>query len=172
MSEPFIAEIRMFGGNFAPRGWAFCEGQLLAIDRNTALFSLLGTTYGGDGRTTFGLPDLRGRVPIQPGSGPGLTDYQLGQRGGNEQDTLGSSDASFGLKLNQGVGDTNDPVLAKSLATQAGGFKLLSTKDGITSNSVTAGDSSGSGKNSVSAIQPYLALNFIICLEGLFPSRS
>lgn len=86
--DPFIAEICMFAGNFAPRGWAFCEGQLLAISSHSALFSLLGTTYGGDGRTTFGLPDLRGRTPIHPGHGPGLSSYKLGQRGGQETVTL------------------------------------------------------------------------------------
>jgi len=80
--DPFIAEICMFAGNFAPRGWAFCEGQLLAISSHSALFSLLGTTYGGDGRTTFALPDLRGRTPVHPGHGPGLSSYKLGQRGG------------------------------------------------------------------------------------------
>lgn len=88
MAEPFIAQITMFGGNFAPRGWAFCDGQLMSISSNTALFSLLGTTYGGDGRTTFALPDLRGRVPMHPGSGPGLTPRQLGQKGGTETNTL------------------------------------------------------------------------------------
>ena len=86
--DPFIGEIVMFGGNFAPRGWAFCDGQLLAIASNTALFSVLGTTYGGDGRTTFALPDLRGRVPIHPGHGPGLSAYALGQKGGTETVTL------------------------------------------------------------------------------------
>ena len=87
-AEPFIAEIIMFGGNFAPRGWAFCDGQLLAINTNQALFSLLGTTYGGDGRTTFGLPDLRGRVPVHPGTGPGLTQRRLGEKGGTETNTM------------------------------------------------------------------------------------
>ena len=82
MSEPFIGEIRMFGGNFAPRGYAFCDGQLLSIAQNSALFSLLGTIYGGDGRTNFGLPDLRGRIPLHQGNGPGLTDRRIGQRGG------------------------------------------------------------------------------------------
>ena len=80
--EPFIGQVMLFAGNFAPRGWAFCEGQLMAISSNAALFSILGTTYGGDGRTTFALPDLRGRVPIGPGTGPGLPTYRLGQRGG------------------------------------------------------------------------------------------
>lgn len=87
-AEPFLAEIMMFGGNFAPRGWAFCDGQILSIAQNTALFSLLGTTYGGDGRTTFGLPDLRGRVPLHHGNGTGLTDRKLGQKGGTETNTM------------------------------------------------------------------------------------
>jgi microcystin-dependent protein len=88
MSEPYVGEIRMFAGNFAPRGWAFCDGQLLAVAQNDALFSLLGTIYGGDGRTTFGLPDLRGRVPIHAGSGPGLSPRRLGEKGGQEDVTL------------------------------------------------------------------------------------
>jgi microcystin-dependent protein len=88
MSEPFIAEIRIFAGNFAPRGWAFCDGQLLPISQNTALFSLIGTTYGGDGRTTTALPNLQGRAPMHPGRGPGLTERRLGQKGGVETVTL------------------------------------------------------------------------------------
>jgi microcystin-dependent protein len=86
--EPFIGEIKMFGGNFAPRGFAFCDGQLLSISQNTALFAILGTTYGGDGRTTFGLPDLRGRVPVHAGTGPGLSSYRIGQKGGTETTTI------------------------------------------------------------------------------------
>ena len=89
--EPFIAQIMMFGGNFAPRGWAFCDGQLLPISQYSALFSLLGTTYGGDGRTTFGLPDLRGRVAIHPGNGPGLSSIRLGEKGGTETNTLSTA---------------------------------------------------------------------------------
>src|SRR6478672_10112699 len=88
MSEPFLAEIIMFAGNFAPRGWAFCQGQILSIAQNTALFSLLGTTYGGNGQTTFALPDLRGRVPVGTGQGPGLSNYDLGQVSGSESVTL------------------------------------------------------------------------------------
>src|SRR3954468_23228168 len=91
MSEPFLGEIRMFGGNFAPRGWAFCNGQILSIAQNTALFSLLGTTYGGNGQTTFGLPDLRGRVAVSAGQGPGLSNYSLGELAGSESVTLTSA---------------------------------------------------------------------------------
>ena len=88
MSEPFVGEIRMFAGNFAPQGWAYCDGQLLAVSSNDALFSLLGTIYGGDGRTTFGLPDLRGRIPIHTGTGPGLSQRRLGSKSGTEKETL------------------------------------------------------------------------------------
>ena len=88
MSEPYVGEIRMFAGNFAPRGWAFCDGQLLAVSQNDALFSLFGTIYGGDGRTTFGLPDLRGRIPLHQGHGPGLSERRLGSKGGGENETL------------------------------------------------------------------------------------
>src|SRR5690606_21678322 len=94
--DGYIGEIRMFAGNFAPRGWAFCEGQMLPISQNTALFSLLGTTYGGDGRTTFALPDLRGRVPVQSGTGPGLSSYRLGQSGGSETITVNISGSQTG----------------------------------------------------------------------------
>src|SRR6056297_3180065 len=92
MSEPFVGEIRMFAGNFAPRGWAFCDGQLLAVSQNDALFSLLGTIYGGDGRTTFALPDMRGRFPLHPGNGPGLPSYRQGQRGGRPELTLNQTE--------------------------------------------------------------------------------
>lgn len=110
MSEPFIGEIRMFGGNFAPRGWAFCDGQLLSVSQNSALFSLLGTIYGGDGRITFGLPDLRGRVPMHPGSGSGLTPRVLGQKGGSESNThsflpISGDTAASGASNSAATGD-------------------------------------------------------------------
>ena len=109
MSDPFLAEIVMFGGNFAPRGWAFCDGQLLAISSNTALFSLLGTTYGGDGRTTFGLPELRGRFAMHPGNGPGLSSRKLGQKGGSERVTLAITNLpshTHQLRCNSGAADS------------------------------------------------------------------
>ncbi len=130
-SDPFIGQVIMFAGNFAPRGWAFCDGQLLPINQNQALFSILGTTYGGDGRTTFGLPDLRGRVPLHEGSGPGLSSYRLGQKGGTET------------------------ISFKKAPT-------LSGKDKKVLN----------GKKQVSNMQPYTTVNFIIALQGTFPSRS
>src|SRR5688572_15936308 len=103
MSEPFLAQIMMFGGNFAPRGWALCNGQILSIAQNTALFSILGTTYGGNGQTTFALPDLRGRVPIHPGQGPGLSSYSLGQSAGTETVTLTINEMPTHLHMSSAV---------------------------------------------------------------------
>ena len=130
-SDPFIGEVIMFAGNFAPRGWAFCDGQLLAISQHQALFSILGTTYGGDGRTTFGLPDLRGRVPLHVGNGPGLSSYRLGQKGG----------------------------------TESVGLTIIPTQKGKNENAAN-------GAIQPSNMQPYTAINFIIALHGIFPSRS
>ena len=112
--DPFIGEIIMFGGNFAPRGWALCNGQLLSISQNSALFSILGTTYGGDGRTTFGLPDLRGRVSMHPGTGPGLSPRSLGQKGGAETETLTTSNMPSVCR----------PTMAASLAAVVGGQSI------------------------------------------------
>ncbi|MGZ8186418.1 MAG: phage tail protein, partial [Methylobacter sp.] len=122
MSEPFIAEIKMFGGNFAPRGYAFCNGQLLSIAQNTALFSLLGTTYGGDGKTTFGLPNLQGRIPMHPGNGAGLTPRVLGEQGGEESVTLTTTQIpghSHPLSGFNGAGNKNT-VAGNSLSNDAG----------------------------------------------------
>lgn len=152
MSEPFIGEIRMFAGNFAPRGWAFCDGQLLSISANSALFSIMGTTYGGDAITTFGLPDLRGRVPIHPGSGPGLSSYNLGQSGGNESVSHTHSSGSD-THAHEVVGsDSGNEILQTTIASRS--------------------SASGGNATSTSAIQPYQCVNFIIALQGLFPSRS
>lgn len=173
MSEPFIAEIRIFAGNFAPRGWAFCDGQLLPIAQNTALFSLIGTTYGGDGRTTTALPNLQGRAPMHPGRGPGLSVYRLGQRGGVETTTLSeaqmpdhthtirayvSRSSTFSPKdnlFNQSVGDT----AYLSPPTNLAGMKSDMTQ------------STGGGQAHTN-LQPFLTMNFIIALVGLYPSRS
>lgn len=173
MSDPFIAEIILFGGNFAPRGWAFCDGQLLSISSNTALFSLLGTTYGGDGRTTFALPDLRGRVPLGPRNGPGLSNYTLGQRGGTQSNTLTtnqmpSHNHTVNPKATAGEGETGDPANA---------FPSLTTEDVYHSAPDTtemgqSTTSSTGGSTSVENRQPFLALNYIIALIGVFPSRN
>lgn len=173
MSEPFIGQIILFAGNFAPRGWAFCHGQLLSIASNTALFSILGTTYGGDGRTTFALPDLRGRVPVSEGSGPGLSDWRLGQTGGSEQITLSAANLpahthTVTTRMDASPGTTSTPatgmVPAESSEDNYGpGTTPIDTVH--TSSSV------GSG-TPVNNIQPTLALNYIIALQGIFPSRS
>ena len=136
MADPFIAEIRIFAGNFAPRGWAFCNGQLLPISQNTALFSLVGTTYGGDGRTTFGLPNLQGRVPMHPGNGPGLTARQLGESGGVETVTLAESQMpthTHGLNAAPDPAEAPSPV-DNAMARSVGGtiYQTDTTQDTVT----------------------------------------
>lgn len=170
MSEPFIAEIRIFAGNFAPRGWAFCNGQLLPISQNTALFSLIGTTYGGDGRTTTALPNLQGRAPMHPGRGPGLTDRRLGERGGVETVTLSEAQMpnhTHTMVGSEERGDNNTPV-ANFLS--AGTDQYLSSTDG--SNMAAASVPNAGGNQPHNNLQPFLAINFIIALVGLYPSRS
>ncbi len=172
MSEPFLGEVRLFPYNFAPRGWAFCQGQLLPINQNQALFSLLGTTYGGDGRVTFALPDLRGRVPLSSGQGPGLSDYTLGQSGGTEAVTLGVNE----------MPTHSHPVAANGRQSNRPG------PNGRVPGRASAGDVyAASGNGAVMAaetivptgggqphtnVQPYLAMNYCIALTGIFPSRT
>jgi microcystin-dependent protein len=169
MSEPFIAEIRIFAGNFAPRGWAFCDGQLLPIAQNTAVFSLIGTTYGGDGRTTMGLPNLKGRAPMHAGRGPGLASRTLGQKAGVE--SAGLTESQMPSHTHQVVGteediDGSSPV-GNYLAT---GNDLYSATDGSTLAGAALPNVGGTQAHN--NMQPYLALNFIIALNGVFPSRS
>lgn len=181
MSEPFIGEIKMFGGNFAPRGYAFCNGQLIAIQQNAALFSILGTTYGGDGRVTFGLPNLQGRAPMHWGNGPGLTPRTLGELGGTESVTLLSANlpahahaVAIPCSTSDGtVGNPQNQVLAVPNAPDAG-----SSVNGYTPNP-TATDtllpfSSGvaGGNIPVQTVTPFLCVSFIIALNGIFPSRN
>lgn len=171
--EPFIGQIIMFAGNFAPRGWAFCEGQLLAISQNTALFSILGTLYGGDGRTTFALPDLRGRVPLHPGNGPGLTPRSLGQRSGTETNTLNTAQipphnhsASIPAKEEANAEVPNNNVIAG-----AGFDGFGATPDsGVTMSPFNTSNTGGGLP--VNNMQPFLSVNFIIALTGIYPSRS
>lgn len=182
---PFIAEICMFAGNFAPRGWALCEGQLLAISSHSALFSLLGTTYGGDGRTTFGLPDLRGRTPIHPGHGPGLSSYKLGQRGGQETVTLLQSQmpshshvvtAGSATMHTSAAADSPSPdgnyMAPDAAAPPYGSVKGSGTMaaDAIGLSNIVIANNGGSQWHT--NIQPFLAVNYIIALVGTFPSRS
>lgn len=169
MSEPFIAEIRIFAGNFAPRGWAFCDGQLLPVSQNTALFSLIGTTYGGDGRTTTALPNLQGRAPMHPGRGPGLTERRLGQKGGVETVTLSEAQMPSHTHTVEAIprpGEENDP---------AGQFwaratNLYNPTDNATLNNAISQNTGG--RQAHNNLQPFLAINFIIALVGLYPSRS
>lgn len=173
--DPFLAEITLFAGNFAPRGWAFCSGQLLPINQNQALFSLLGTTYGGDGRTTFALPDLRGRVPIQQGNGAGLSHYSLGQRGGKELEqltlaNLPSHNHSVKIPVAE-EGDEASPVGNYLAGDPNGATSYKATPDTneflATSNSLNNG-----GSQAFDIRQPFLGLNYIIATQGVFPSRN
>ena len=177
MSEPFIAEIRIFAGNFAPRGWAFCNGQLLPISQNTALFSLIGTTYGGDGRSTTALPNLEGRAPMHPGRGPGLTYRRLGQRGGVETVTLSEaqmpthSHSANGINPSQfASANTGDPSNAAPAGAAAGSAFQSANASPVTMSSNALPDAGGSQAHN--NMQPYIAMNFIIALVGLYPSRS
>jgi microcystin-dependent protein len=171
--NPFLAEIKIFAGNFAPRGWAFCEGQLLPISQNQALFSLLGTTYGGDGRTTFALPDLRGRTPIGPGNGPGLSSYREGQQGGQEHVTLTASEMpnhGHAVRAVNTVGNNADPT-GRLLANTSGLDREYSNATANTSMSSSMIANAG-GNQSHENRQPFLAIYYIIALQGVFPSRS
>ena len=195
--EPFIAQIMLFGGNFAPRGWAFCDGQLLAINSNTALFSLLGTIYGGDGRTSFALPDLRGRAPIGPRHGPGLSSYSLGERGGLEHVTLNqtqmpththpttnTTSADQHILLSKDAAVNQVPAEGDVPAAAQFGAGLGATKVnafGPANNTVNGQTISGNegltilnsgGNLSHENRQPFNAINYIIALQGIFPSRS
>ena len=170
--EPFIGSVIMFGGNFAPRGWAFCHGQLLSISANSALFSILGTIYGGDGRTTFGLPDLRGRVAIQQGSGPGLPTYRLGQQGGNATTTLISSNmppAAVTIPASDEEGTTPEPSTTSVPAVPADDVKIYNP---TTDTSMRHGNIIGAASMPYSNQDPVLAINYIIALVGVYPSRN
>ncbi len=178
MSDPFVGEIKMVGFNYAPRGWAFCNGQVMSIAQNTALFSLLGTTYGGNGTTTFALPDLRSRVPIHPGQGTGLSPYVQGQLGGTENVTLTQQQMpahNHLINASKESGTAASPANA-SLAVAS----VPSTGDPVSTYNTGPLDvtlSSGTvstigGSQPHPNIQPYLCVYFIIALQGIFPSRN
>lgn len=177
MSEPFLGQIAIYGFNFAPRGWAMCNGQILPIAQNTALFSLLGTTYGGNGQTTFALPNLQSRVPIHFGQGPGLSSYDLGQAAGTESDTLTVNQLpshNHPVNCAQGAPTTakpagnllanlsiDPPPTTANIYAPTATNTMLPTMIGLTG-----------GNQPFGILQPYLALNFCIALEGIFPSRN
>lgn len=189
--DPFIGQIVMFAGNFAPRGWAFCQGQILAIQQNVALFSILGTTYGGNGQSTFQLPNLSSRVPVGTGQGPGLEPFVLGQVGGTHNTTLTSSNMPIhthpatvtpngSIMASTSAGTLQAPITGSLLAqsNQRDSQYIDSASAGTTvplggnapAPTVTIGQAGGSIPFSI--MQPYLAMNFIIALEGVFPSRN
>ena len=173
MSDPYVAEIRMFAGNFPPTGWALCNGQLLPINQNTALFSLLGTTYGGNGVSNFALPDLRDRSPIHFQQGPGLSDRSLGESGGAAAVALTTAQLPAHAHIAKAAlsPTTNTPGSDVSLSPSGGGalvYKALSHPAAMAAQTLSAAGNSQPHNN----MQPYLAVTFIIALQGIFPPRS
>jgi len=173
MSDPFVAEIRMFAGNFAPKGWALCDGQLLPISQNTALFSLLGTFYGGDGKSTFALPNLQGSAPLGQGQGAGLSDYFLGQQSGSEFVTLITSEMPFHNHQVQGnfnLGDLFTPAPLNALANSDPGSAYSTASANVVQMSFNATSAAG-GSLPHNNMMPYLCVLFIIAMQGVFPPR-
>lgn len=174
MADPFVAEIRIFPFNFAPKGWAWCDGQLLPLSQNTALFSLLGTTYGGNGKSNFALPDLQGRAPMHPGQGPGLSLHDLGESAGSETVTLLESEIpshSHSLRASTDDGDLKAPNSTRSLARSIGGFAYQTSPASLQPMAAQALPPSG-GDAPHNNMQPYLTFYFNIALQGVFPPRS
>lgn len=172
--DPFVAEIRIFPFNFAPKGWAFCDGQLLPLSQNTALFSLLGTTYGGDGKSTFALPDLQGRAPMHPGQGPGLSLHDLGEAGGSETVSLLESEIpshNHALQASTDDGDLKAPASTRALARSIGGFLYQTSASGLQPMSDLALAPAG-GDQPHNNLQPYLTFYFSIALQGVYPPRT
>ncbi|TAF75342.1 MAG: phage tail protein [Bacteroidetes bacterium] len=172
--EGTIGEIRMFAGNFSPRTWSFCNGQIISIASNSALFSILGTTYGGNGTTTFALPDFRGRVAVGTGTGPGLSNIVLGQAGGTETNVLSTANLpahTHPMTASTDAASTNSP---------AGNSLAVNPRGGITpyapgaANQVPMGSVTGSAGSGIAVnnMQPYLGMNYVICLMGIYPSRN
>jgi microcystin-dependent protein len=172
VSEPFLAEVRIVGFNFAPRGWAFCDGQILPINQNQSLYSLLGTTYGGDGRTSFALPDLRGRAPMHTGRSNGGGDHREGQKSGEETHTLAGNEMpnhDHVLRANSAPGNSATPSGA-TLASLAGMYTSYSGANATPMRSGTIAHVGGGQAHD--NMMPWIAVNFCIALQGLFPSRN
>jgi microcystin-dependent protein len=172
MSEPFIGEIKMFAGNFAPRGYALCNGQLLPISQNAALFSLLGTTYGGNGQVTFGLPDLRGRTPVHQGQGPGLSSYAMGEATGEENHTLIAAEMALHNHTQMASTNTATAASGPSAAPGASATTMFygngAPQVAMAASAVTA----AGGNQPHDNMAPFQVLNFIIALQGIFPARN
>ena len=170
MAQPYVGEIRIFAGNFAPAGWMFCAGQLLPISENETLFQLIGTTYGGDGQSTFGLPDLSGRLPIHFGQGSGLSNYVLSQTGGVEEVTLTVNQMashSHPLLATSGIGNQSSP--ANQVTSQSPQIQLY-IQDVPDANMAAAAVASTGGSQPHTNFMPYICINYIISLFGIFPS--
>ncbi len=172
MADPFLGEIKIFAGNFAPRGWAFCNGALYPIAQNAALFSLLGTTYGGDGRTSFGVPDMRGRAAMHYGTGAGLTPRRLGERGGETTVTLTSAQLpNHQHSLPVGAPPIDDDVADRHLANARGSFAFV-VGGGVDAVNMSGAAVTHTGNGQAHENrQPFLGLNFIIATTGVYPSR-
>jgi microcystin-dependent protein len=170
--DPFVAEIRIFPFNFAPKGWAFCDGQILPLSQNTALFSLLGTTYGGDGKSNFALPNMQGNAPMHPGQGPGLSLHDLGETGGSDTVSLLESEIpshSHAWTASAADAQTGSPV--GQLFASGVGIGMYATPGGLTPLSDNALAPAG-GDQPHNNMQPYLTLNFCIALQGVYPPRT
>jgi microcystin-dependent protein len=171
--DPFVAEIRIFPFNFAPKGWAFCDGQILPISQNTALFSLLGTTYGGDGKSNFALPNLQGNAPMHPGQGPGLSLHDLGETGGSQTVTLLASEMpahSHSWTASNQAGTDQSP-LNELFAGGVGGISMYAAPGSMTQLAPNVLPPSG-GDQPHNNMMPYLTLNFCIALQGVYPPRT
>lgn len=174
MADPFVAEIRIFPFNFAPKGWAWCDGQLMPLSQNTALFSLLGTTYGGNGKSNFALPDLQGRAPMHPGQGPGLSLHDLGETGGSETVTLLESEIpahSHALLAAPTPGNNRSPA-GNVLARSTGGNVYLDPANAPLVSMSGQALSPAGGDAPHNNLQPYLTFYFCIALQGVFPPRT
>jgi len=171
MADPFVAEIRIFPFNFAPSGWAFCDGQILPISQNTALFSLLRTTYGGDGKANFALPDMQGNAPMHPGQGPGLSLHDLGETGGSDKVTLLESEIpAHAHAWTASKGDGNDTNATNELFAKGIGIGQYAPAGSLTQLDPHAIAPAG-GNQPHNNLQPYLTLNFCIALQGILPAR-
>jgi microcystin-dependent protein len=175
MADPFVAEIRIFPFNFAPKGWAFCDGQLLPLSQNTALFSLLGTTYGGDGKSNFALPNMQGNAPMHPGQGPGLSLHDLGETGGSQTVSLLESEIPVHSHLMHASGDPADNnVVTNAMAAKplGRGNNLYTTASGALVTMNFSAITPAGGDQPHNNMQPYLTLSFCIALQGVFPPRT
>lgn len=173
MADPFLGEIRTFAGNFAPRGWALCQGQLLPISQNDALFSLLGTTYGGDGQTTFALPNLAGRIALHQGAGPGLSPRTIGEAGGSEAVSLANQEMpvhNHAAACSNSGANRASPAGSYWSTDPGGNTGAYNTTDGSQMAGMAIGNTGGGQPHD--NLQPYLVINYIIALEGIYPSRN